>query len=63
MVINDADQTFTQLELVLDRLATLRHLSFGSVSTELLYSVAGRLSGLETLRATAVCDRNTTEHL
>jgi len=63
MLVNDAEQTFSQLEMVLDRLVTLRHLMFGSVTTNLLYSVAGRLSELETLSATAVCDGNTTERL
>jgi len=61
--MNDADQTFSQLELVLDRLVTLRHLTFGSVTMNLLYSVAGRLPGLETLCASAVYDRDTTTHV
>jgi len=61
MVISD--QTFSQLELVLDGLMMLRHLMFGSVTADLLYLVAGHLPELETLCAAAVSDKNTTEHL
>jgi len=63
MLVNDAEQTFSQLELVLDHVVTLRHLLFGSVTTNLLYSVAGHLSGLETLCTTAVYDRSAIDHL
>ena len=55
------DQTTSSLEMVLDQLTTLRHLMFGSVSTDLLYSVAGKLPALEALCATAVSDQSTSQ--
>ena len=62
MVVYDADQTYSQMESVLDRLVSLRHVMFGSLTTHLLCSVASSLPALETLCAMAVYDRSTTEH-
>ena len=56
------EQTSGQLAMVLDQITMLRHLMFGSISTDLLYSVASKLPALETLCATAVYDGNTKEH-
>jgi len=62
-VLMDAeDQTFSQLEMVLDQFTALHHLMFGSVTTQLLYSVADKLPSLETLCATAVHDGNAGDH-
>jgi len=62
MSVDAEDQTFRELEVVLDQFTTLRHLMFGSVTTQLLYSVADKLPSLETLCATAVRDENASDH-
>jgi len=55
------DHTASSLEVILDQLTTLRHLMFASVSTNLLYSVTGKLPLLETLCATSVSDGITSQ--
>jgi len=62
MSVSDPVQTLSQLEMVLDQITTLRHLIFGSITTDLLYSVASKLPALETLSAVAVHDGNTSDH-
>ena len=57
------DQTLSQLEKVLDQFTTLHHLMLGTVTVQLLYSVADKLPSLETLCATAVHDANDGDHL
>jgi len=59
MSMKDPNETFSQLGMVLDLITTLRHLVFGSVTTDMLYSIGSKLPTLETLCATAVYDRNT----
>jgi len=56
------DETCISLEMVLDQFTTLRHLLLDSVSVDLLYSVAGKLSALETLCVTALCSGESSEH-
>ena len=57
-----ADKTCSSLEMVLDQFTTLRHLLLDSVSMDLLYLVAGKLSALETLCVTALCSGESREH-
>ena len=61
MLTNNAAETFSRLEMVLDQMTELRHLVFGTVTIDLLYSVASKLPALETLCAAAVHDGNSSD--